>query len=83
MAFELAMLEDASVDWSETISPYVTVARLTVPKSALEQSKDKAFVEQVEKDAFDPWRALAEHRPLGRIMRVRRAVYYNSAQARQ
>ncbi len=76
-------IEDASVDWSESISPYVTVARLTVPKSALEQSKDKAFVEQVEKDAFDPWRALAEHRPLGRIMRVRKAVYYNSAQARQ
>lgn len=76
-------IEDASVDWSETSSPYVTVAQLTIPHSALAQSKDKAFTELVEKDAFDPWRALAAHRPLGSIMRVRKAVYFNSAKARQ
>ncbi|MEO0560697.1 MAG: catalase [Chloroflexota bacterium] len=76
-------IENASVDWAEAVAPYVTVAHLTVPQSALAQSEDQAFAAQIEQEAFDPWRALAEHRPLGSIMRVRKAVYYPSVQGRQ
>lgn len=76
-------IEDASVDWSEAVAPYLTVARLTIAQSALDKCKDPAFVKKVEDEAFDPWCALADHRPLGRIMRLRKAVYFDSVQARK
>jgi hypothetical protein len=68
-------IEDASVSWS---SPYLTVARLSVH----EAPEDAAFTAQVEAGVFDPWNALAEHRPLGDVMRARKAVYYASQQER-
>ena len=36
----------------------------------------------VEADHFDPWAALVEHRPLGEIMRARKAAYFPSVQNR-
>jgi integrase/recombinase XerC len=36
----------------------------------------------VEASVFDPWHALAAHRPLGEVMRARRVAYFASAQAR-
>jgi len=71
-------IEDASVDWPEATAPFVSVARLTLPK----QDPDREFAQHVEAAAFDPWRALAEHRPLGEMMRARKAVYYASQKQR-
>jgi len=71
-------IEDGSVDWDESLAPYVSVARLTLPMQDLQ----RAFAEQVESAAFDPWAALAEHRPLGELMRARKAVYYASQKER-
>lgn len=68
-------IEDASVSWP---SPYLTVARLT----AREAPEDTAFTTHVEDGVFDPWNALADHRPLGDVMRARKAVYYASQQER-
>ena len=85
LAYELQMqfftdeattpIEDASVDWS---TPYVTVARLTVPA----QERSAVTDEAVEKSAFDPWCALADHRPLGSVMRARKAAYRPSQTGR-
>jgi hypothetical protein len=74
----LTPIEDGSVDWPESVAPYVTVARLTLPR----QAADPAFAEQVEAARFDPWGGLAAHRPLGELMRARKAVYYASQQGR-
>jgi hypothetical protein len=41
-----------------------------------------ADADAVEADHFDPWSALVEHRPLGEIMRARKAAYYPSVQNR-
>lgn len=71
-------IEDASVDWVESVSPYVTVADLVIAKSALDRARDPAFAAMVEADGFDPWRALAAHKPLGSIMRIRKDVYFAS-----
>ena len=71
-------IEDASVDWPESLSPHVTVADLVVQAPRA----DAAFEAQVEQSVFDPWQALAAHRPLGEVMRARKAVYYASQQAR-
>ncbi len=60
-------IEDGRKPWR---AAKTTVARLTA--TAL------ADAEAVEADHFDPWSALAEHRPLGEIMRARKAAYYPS-----
>ncbi len=75
-------IEDASVVWSESEAPYVTVARLTLPQQDLEGTAAQQFAEEVEKGIFDPWGALVEHRPLGSVMRARKAVYFMSEKTR-
>lgn len=75
-------IEDASVDWNEDVSPYVTVARLSIPQQSLDDAAAAALMKEVEQAVFDPWDALAEHRPLGDVMRARKAVYFASQQAR-
>jgi len=75
-------IEDASVDWPEAVAPYVDVARLVVPAQRLDGEAALAFQRQVEQGSFDPWSALAAHRPLGEVMRARKAVYFASQQGR-
>ncbi len=73
-------IEDASVAWA---SPFVTVADLTLPPQDVSSPEGKAFADRVEKSVFDPWQALAAHRPLGDVQRARKVVYYRSQQNRQ
>ncbi|TDD43124.1 hypothetical protein E1263_41840 [Kribbella antibiotica] len=68
-------IENAAATWT---SPYLTVARLTVPQ----QEPDEEFAQTVEDSRFDPWNALVEHRPLGEVMRARKVAYFASQQAR-
>jgi catalase len=70
-------IEDASVDWP---TPYTTVARLTLPRQ--ETNADAALNQKAEAGIFDPWQALAEHRPLGDVMRARKVVYFQSQKGR-
>ena len=73
-------IEDAMAEWEEDDSPYKTVATIRIPKqrfSGSEQSQD------CEALRFDPWHALAEHRPLGGMNRARRAIYQALADFRQ
>ena len=70
-------VEDASVEWPQEESPYLPVARLTVPRQeAWSEARSRAVDDGM---AFSPWNALAAHRPLGAIMRARRATYPKSA----
>lgn len=70
-------IEDMSIDWP---TPYVTVARLTVP---VQDPDDAALAQRVEAMTFDVWRhALMEHRPLGNVMRARKVAYVANAKAR-
>jgi len=72
-------IEDASVDWPESAAPYLTVADLVVNPPP---SDAAAFDAQVEASVFDPWQALAAHRPLGEVMRARKVAYFESQKAR-
>lgn len=76
-------IEDASVDWPQAVSPYVTVARLTVPQQDLGSSAAQNLAARIEAAAIDPWAALMAHRPLGEVMRARKVVYYQSQLGRQ
>ncbi|QWT21325.1 catalase family protein [Bacillus sp. NP157] len=66
-------IEDGAVEWPEDLSPYVTVATLTVqPQSAWNEERIRAIDDGL---SFNPWHALAAHQPLGNVMRARRVVY--------
>lgn len=75
-------IEDASVDWPETAAPYVTVARLNLLKQDPDSAEGQALSARTEGAIFDPWCALAAHRPLGEIMRARKVVYFQSQKER-
>ncbi|MCS3472995.1 hypothetical protein M2401_006763 [Pseudomonas sp. JUb42] len=73
-------IEDASVQWSEELSPYVTVARIDVDaQPAWDDEKVRAIDDAM---AFSPWHGLQAHRPLGGVMRVRKPSYEMSSDFR-
>lgn len=79
---EKTPIEDASVEWREEDSPFVTVARLTLGKQDTSSPHGKRVIEAIESMSFDPWHALVEHKPLGNMMRARAKAYLLSAQER-
>ncbi|HIV72404.1 MAG TPA: catalase family protein [Candidatus Aquabacterium excrementipullorum] len=73
-------IEDGSVTWSESESPYVTVATLD---AGLQDVWSNGRVAQVDLGmSFSPWHGLAAHRPLGALNRVRKPAYEMSAKYR-
>jgi hypothetical protein len=70
-------IEDASVVWPEGKSPYVGVARIRVPRQRAWSAERSAAVD--EGMSFNPWHCVAAHRPLGSVMRARKAAYEASA----
>ena len=68
-----------TVEWPEKLSPFVSVARVHVPR------QDISGPENFEKGdalSFNQWRVTSDHRPLGEIMNVRR-IYTASAKVRR
>ncbi len=76
---ESTPIEDPSVNWQ---TPYTTVARLMLPRQDAGSADGKALAAQCESAVFDPWQALAQHRPLGDVQRARKVVYFGSQKAR-
>ncbi|WP_426265467.1 catalase family protein [Sphingomonas sp. PWP1-2] len=77
---EAMPIEDASAIWDDEHSPYVAVARLTVPaqiswEHGASDGQDKAI-------AFSPWHGLAAHQPIGGVNRTRKPTYEASAKFR-
>lgn len=72
-------IEDASVIWDEKRSPFQTVATVTIDNQPFDNVQALA---QCERMSFNPWQSLAEHKPLGRMNEVRRAVYNNAQKFR-
>ena len=71
-------IEDASVEWDEEVSKPIPLATLTIGVQDIDSSEGRALAEECEAMAFSPWNALAEHRPMGGINRLRQAVYLAS-----
>ncbi|MFC9278246.1 catalase family protein [Streptomyces collinus] len=69
-------VEDTTVEWSEELSPFVTVATLRLPRQDISGPEHLAKMDAL---SFTPWRATAEHAPLGNIMRARKEVYRRSS----
>lgn len=73
-------IEDATSTWTDELSNYVSVAKITI--KAPQEMHSAATLSQCEKMAFNPWHALADHQPLGGINRLRKQVYFGSAKHR-
>jgi hypothetical protein len=74
-------IEDATVEWPESESPYRTVAHLLLPRQEIASLRRQDANQNL---AFNVWHALAAHRPLGGINRIRRRAYpLSSAWRRQ
>lgn len=73
-------IEDASVQWPESASPYVGVAKITCPVQDAYSPERQVFGDDVL--SFNSWRALAAHRPLGSINRLKQKVYEASSNFR-
>jgi catalase len=69
---ETMPIEDASVIWPTEQSPFQKVARIGIKNQTFLTEQAKRDCEQM---AFNPWQSLPEHKPIGGINRVRRAVY--------
>jgi hypothetical protein len=69
-------VENVTVEWPERLSPFVTVARLRLPKQDI--GLDENLVQQ-DAISITPWRCTEEHRPLGNIQRARKEVYRQSS----
>ncbi len=68
-------VEDTSVEWDEGVSKPIPVATLTIGVQDVDSPEGRALAEECEAMSFSPWNALAEHRPMGGMNRLRRAVY--------
>ena len=67
-------VEDAYIEWKESDSPPIPIARLLIPG----QDFDPRLQEQIEVMAFSPWNT-NELAPLGQINLARKKVYAASA----
>ena len=69
-------VNDLTVEWPETLSPFVTVARLSFPQQDISDAETDKKMDAL---SFTPWRVPAAHAPLGEIMRAREEVYRRSS----
>jgi len=69
-------VEKTTVRWPESLSPFVTVAKLRLPQQDI--GGDDNF-ERMDKTSMTAWRVTEPHRPLGNIMRARKEVYRQSS----
>jgi hypothetical protein len=73
-------IDRATERWEESLSPFVTVARLEIPVQDIDEPGQAAYGEGL---AFSPWRTLYANRPLGSIADARRIAYPASAAVRR
>jgi len=72
-------VDDSTVEWPESLSPFMTVGRVHIPRQDISHP---ANLDKSDALAFNQWRVTAEHRPLGEIMQVRQ-IYSASAKVRR
>ncbi len=68
-------VENATVEWPESKSPFVKVATLKIPRQNANTAERNRYCENL---SFNPWHALPEHRPAGVMNRVRARCTWRS-----
>ncbi len=70
-------VEDAAIAWPEELSPHRPIATVRFPPQASASPARQVYGDDTL--SFNPWNAVEAHRPLGGIMRIRRAAYERSS----
>ena len=73
-------IEDASIEWPERLSRFVTVAKIKIPKQEFTSPGQTKFAREL---SYNPWHCVAEHRPLGNQNRARYLIYSELSRLRQ
>ena len=74
-------VENANVEWSEDLSPYVLVAHLRIPRQDAYSPARQSYMD--DGLSFCVSHSLAAHRPLGSIMRARLRAYPEMSRLRR
>lgn len=69
-------VEETTVRWPEQLSPFVTVAKLRLPKQDVGGDDNYA---KMDATSMSAWRVTEAHRPLGNLMRIRKEAYRQSS----
>jgi hypothetical protein len=72
-------IEDSKIEWTEDISRPQHVAKIIIPMQNCISSEQDFFCENL---SFNPWHCLPEHKPLGVVNRVRKAIYSRISELR-
>jgi catalase len=72
-------IEDPSIEWKESDSPYVKIAKIRIPAQEFDSKEQQTFCENL---SFSPWNSLLQHRPIGELNRIRKKVYQASSHYR-
>ena len=85
--FDLCLIPQMDPDADPVENPMVTWKADPIPVATIaigpQVFDTPERMKQAEEISFDPWHALAEHRPLGGINRARREVYAASVKTRR
>jgi hypothetical protein len=73
-------VEDTTIEWKVRDSPFLPVARIEISKQDIRPAEQSNFCENL---SFSPWHALPQHRPVGGLNRIRKAVYQGISQYRR
>jgi len=65
-------VEDGMNRWDESQSPWIPIATIRIPKQTFMTDEKLRYCDNL---SFQPWHALAQHRPLGNLNRSRKVVY--------
>ena len=65
-------IEDPTVKWKTADAPFLAVASIRIPPQEFDTPERNRFCEDL---SFTPWRGHVDHRPLGGLNRIRKAVY--------
>jgi len=72
-------IEEITTEWKESDTPFVTVARLTIP---CQDVPDDGHFEIMENLSFTPFRCLKENRPIGNLQQSRLKAYQIASETR-
>ena len=73
-------IENASVVWRESQSPFQKVATIRIPAQKFDSPAQFSFARNI---SINPWHCIAEHRPLGNQNRARKHIYSVTSRFRQ
>jgi hypothetical protein len=65
-------VEDSRIEWPEADAKFYAVATITIPAQTFDTPEQDSACERL---SYSPWHALPEHKPLGAVNRMRRAIY--------